>query len=597
MIAREFPDELRVRVERLATLFVVVLLGIASAFWTHQILRGASYLELAESNRLRRLPIDAPRGVIYDRHGRTLVENVPSYNLVLDASQVQDLPKSLAFAAEVVGRPLAELETAARRIKKGPGYQPVLLAENLSLAQVSRFGVVGREHPEYEIAVSYQRIYRQGLQTSHLLGYLGEVNDADFERSPGLYSPGDLVGRKGVEAAYDAELRGTDGERIVVVDSRGRLLEEAGRKNAEPGRDLTLTIDLDLQSEASLLLADKVGAVVALDPRNGEVLALVSSPSYDPNVFARRLALDDWQQLIEAEHHPLQNRTIQNTHSPGSVFKIVMAAAGLTEGLITPSDTVGCAGASNFYGRRFRCHKQSGHGAVNLHQALKYSCDIYFYRLGQRLGIERIAQYSRLFGLGEPTGIDLAGEKSGLVPDGAWSERVRKHPWYAGETISTAIGQGPILTTPLQVARMLAAVANGGALVTPHLIQGSESPRKPVKISQPVLNVIRRGLWAVVNEGDGTARVARLPDHEIAGKTGTVQVISQATWTDSATLPFEQRDHAWFASYAPAEDPSLVVVVFNEHGGKGSSAAAPLAKAIYERYFQTDPDDRPRVGG
>nr|HRC84258.1 penicillin-binding protein 2 [Thermoanaerobaculia bacterium] len=518
MIAREYRDELRARVERLTAVLNLVLLGIAGAFWVVQIVNGAHYRELAENNRLRRLPIEAPRGLVEDRNGKVLAENVPSYNLLIDAAQTKDLASALRFAAEVLGRPAEQMLASLPRIRRTAGYRPALVAENLSLAQVSRFGVAGREHPEFDIEVSHQRIYRQGPQTAHVLGYLGEVNESELAEHPERFAPGDLVGRKGLEGAYDAALRGRDGERVVVVDSRGKLLSEAGRKNAEPGATLRLTLDLDLQQEAARLLEDKVGAVVALNPKDGEILALVSSPSYDPNLFARRLDLEDWQQLIEAPYHPLQNRAIQSTYSPGSVFKIVMAAAGLSEGVVSPSDTVVCTGATEFYGRRFRCWKRGGHGTVDLHEAIKYSCDSYFYRLGQRLGINRMARYARLFGFGSATGLDLLGDKAGLVPDEEWSERVRKHPWYAGETISTAIGQGPLLVTPLQVARMVAAIANGGRLITPHLVRDEPLPPPgSLRINPQALSLVRRGLWGVVNEGDGTARSARLPRLEIAG--------------------------------------------------------------------------------
>ncbi len=597
MIAREYRDELRARAERLMILLSLALVGIAIAFWSVQIAHGDRYRELAENNRLRRVPIEAPRGVVTDRHGQVLVENVPSYNLLVDGSQVKDLDETVRFAAQVLSWPATELGPAAQRIKKAAGYRPVLIAENLSLAQVSRFGVAGAQHPEFEIEVGHQRIYRQGSVTAHILGYLGEVNTADLATRPDLYESGDLVGRKGIEARYDPTLRGRDGERQVVVDSRGRLLEEASRKPAEPGAALKLTLDLDLQQEAARLLEEHVGAVVALDPRNGEILALVSSPSYDPNVFARRLALEDWQELIEAPHHPLHNRALQSTYSPGSLFKIVMGVAGLAEGFVSPGDTVTCTGSTDFYGRRFRCWKRGGHGTVNLHQAIKYSCDTYFYRLGQRLGVDRIAKTSRLFGLGSPSGIDIAGEKSGLVPDSDWSLKARGHPWYAGETISVSIGQGPVLTTPLQMATLLATVANGGNRVTPHLVLGAEAPARPLGLHREALAAVRRGLWAVVNDGDGTARGAWLPHVEIAGKTGTVQVVSQATWTDSNTLPFEQRDHAWFASFAPFDNPTLVIVVFFEHGGRGSQAAAPIAKALYERYFPADSTAVAHLGG
>jgi penicillin-binding protein 2 len=327
-----------------------------------------------------------------------------------------------------------------------------------------------------------------------------------------------------------------------------------------------------------------------MDPRNGEILALVSSPSYNPNLFARRLQQADWQALISDPNHPLQNRAIQNTYSPGSAFKIVMATAGLTEGTFNEHTAVGCAGAKSFYGRQFRCWRKGGHGTVSAHLALKLSCDVYFYTLGQKMGIEKIARYARVFGLGSPTGIDLEGEKRGLVPDPQWSAEARKHPWYPGETISVAIGQGPLLMTPLQMAEMTALVANGGYRVIPHLIKDAKlSPPKHVPIDPQALRAVRDGLWAVVNEPGGTAYgSARLEGVEIAGKTGTVQVIAYTQRTDARHMPFKYRDHAWFTSFAPADDPQLVVTVFAEHGGGGSRVAAPIAQAVYAKYFGID---------
>lgn len=583
---RENRDELVHRVQRLLGLLHLALLAVAAGFWMTQIARGDHFRELAENNRLRNVAIKAPRGLIFDRNGNILVENVPSYDLALDRSRAANSDQSAVYAAAILRRPVEDLRATLARMRGVPLFQPVVLAKNLSLAEVSQFGVASLEHPEFEIEISHQRIYRHAAQTAHVLGYLGEVNEDDLKAVPGRYVPGDQVGRKGIEATYDELLRGRDGERIVVVDSRGKPLEEYGRKPAQPGKDLRLTIDLPLQQEAERLLEDKVGAIVALDPRDGAVRALVSSPSYDPNLFTRPLGAEEWAALIEAEHHPLQNRALQSSYSPGSVFKIVMAIAGLAEGLIDADHTESCAGSANFYGRRFRCHKQSGHGAVNLHRALKYSCDIYFYRLGQRLGIERIARYARLFHLGRPSGIDIRGEKAGLVPDNQWSLLARKHAWWPGETISVAIGQGPFHTTPLQIAAMVAAVANGGRYVVPHLREDAAVSPEPLGLDARQLALVRRGLWAVVNEPDGTGRIAQVPNLDVAGKTGTVQVVTQKTWTKNDSLPFEQRDHAWFASFAPYEHPELAVIVFLEHAGSGSGAAAPLAKILYETYFK-----------
>jgi penicillin-binding protein 2 len=590
-VVREHREELVRRVRVLAGAMTGLLVAIASGFWYVQIAQGDYYRELAENNRLRKLPIVAPRGLIYDRRGRLLVENLPSYNLMIDRSRTTDLERSLVFASTALGRPLGGLEELLERYRGVPVFKPVLLAENMTLAQVARIGVKGLEYPEFEVEVQQSRLYRHREQTAHVIGYIGEATPAEIEGANGLVALGDVTGKKGIERRYDAVLRGKDGDRVVVVDSRGELLREYGRQAAVAGSDLTLSLDLELQQEAAGWLdgPDKVGAIVVMDPRNGELLALVSSPSFNSNLFTHRLQADDWQDLLDAPNNPLQNRAVQNTYSPGSTFKMVMATAGLSEHLIDETTRVSCSGSVTIYNHPFRCWRPEGHGAVNVREALEHSCDVFFYHLGQRLGIERIARYSRLFGLGAPTGIDIPGEKEGLVPDAAWSLKARHQPWYLGETISVAIGQGPMLLTPLQMATMTAVVANGGYRVVPHLVKNLPSPPpQRLGIDAHVLQVVREGLWAVVNEPGGTAYGTRFPAAaEIAGKTGSVQVIGQKVRTKAESLPFKYRDHGWFTSFAPESAPRVVVSVFVEHGGSGHSAA-PIAKALYQKYLSLE---------
>ncbi len=584
----EHREALVGRVRILSGVVGVVLAGIASAFWFVQVVQGSYYRDLAENNRLRKIAIKAPRGTIYDRHGRVLVENLPSYNLLLDRSRSSSLPASLAFAAPILGRAVAELDELIARYRGLPAYQPVLMAEGLSIDQVAHFEVEQLGHPEFVIDVTHRRLYRVGLHAAHALGYLGEARPDELARAERKLRSGDWVGRRGVERTYDRRLRGTDGERVVVVDSRGAPVAELGREVGRPGEELHLTLDAELQQEAERQLEGKAGAVVALDPRSGEILALVSAPSYDPNLFARRLAVAEWRQLVEDPFHPLQNRALQSAYPPGSVFKVVLATAGLAEGVITPQDGVYCNGAKSFYGRPFHCWKAGGHGWVNLESALQYSCDVYFYTLGQKLGIERIARYARLFELGSPTGIDIEGEATGLVPDAAWSERARQRPWYPGETISVSIGQGALLATPLQMATVMAAFANGGRIVTPHLVrEAAVAAPRPLPIPPELLEPIRRGLWKVVN-AQGTGATVRLPEVEIAGKTGTTQVVAHEAYEDTSDRPYQQRNHAWFASFAPFDRPAVVIVVFVEHGGQGSRAAAPIARALYEKLYRVD---------
>lgn len=575
-----------VRLKRLAALLAVGFLVVLAAYLNLQILHSTYYWELAEDNRLRVFRLEAPRGPIYDRHGRLLVEHVPAFRLLINRSRSADLEASVAFAADILERDEKELEDALERYRGVPRDVPVLLAEELELNQVARFEVAGdaSEHPEFEIAATRRRLYRYGDRTAHLLGYLSEPTAAEQERDPTLVV-GDRIGRGGVEQLRDRALRGTAGERTVVVDSRGRIKsnEDVARTDALPGESVTLTIDLGLQQEAQTLLEGKVGAIVALDPRDGAVRAIVSSPSFDPNVFTGRVDPEDWERIVGAPHKPLQNRAIHNTYPPGSVFKIAMAVAALADGFIDPDEQVYCGGAARMYDRRWRCWQQRGHGRLDLRGALQHSCDIYFYRQGRKMGIERIARYARLLGLGRLTGIEFPAEREGLVPDPEWSWASRGFGWYPGETISVAIGQGPLLTSPLQVAVMTAAVANGGFRVQPHVLADGAQPPTPTGLDADVIAFVQEALANVV--ANGTGRASGTPVVQIAGKTGTAQVIAQATWTRSEDLPFEHGDHAWFTSYAPVEAPELVVVVFVEHGGRGSEAAAPLAKRIHETYF------------
>lgn len=589
MQIRQHRSALVRRVAGLNGVTQLLLLLIASGYWSVQIAEGAYFRELADNNRLRKLTIEAPRGLILDRFDRPLVENVPSYSVLLDRSLTLDLGASLAFASEILAVPRADLEQALVEHRRTPRFKPVRIAQGLSLSQLARFQVESFEHPEFEIEAEHLRLYRHSHQTAHILGYLGEVTQADLAEPGNPYRPGDLVGKKGLEGLYEDHLRGETGERVVVVDSRGQLIEEFDRMPASSGRDLRLTLDLDLQQAAAELLEDKVGAIVALDPRQGEVLAMVSAPSFNPNRFARRLRHDEWRDVLEHPHHPLQNRAIQNTYPPGSVFKIVMALAGLDRGLIDPETTTAyCRGYSTIYNNRYRCWKASGHGRVNLRTAIRGSCNVYFHQLGQKLGIDQIAAYSRMLGLGRRTGLDLNGEKAGLVPDSEWSLEARGSLWYPGETISVATGQGPILVSPLQAAVLLATVANGGYPVRPHLVRGVEGTvglRLP--LSREHLALTREALWSVVNDPNGTGTAAAIDGLDVSGKTGTAQVIAQERRTDNEDLAQANRDHAWFASFAPRDDPRLVVVVFVEHGGAGSRTAAPLARKMYEAFLES----------
>ena len=593
MSLRENRKALVPRVARLHGAVQLALFVVVAGYWLVQVAEGSAYRELAENNRLREIALEAPRGLIRDRHGRSLVENVPSYSLLIDRSRSPDVEASLEFAASILGAEAGDgLRTTLEEARNTPAFKPVLLAEALSLRQVARFSVEHLEHPEFEIAVHQLRLYRHGHQTAHVLGYLGEVSEREIDQADETYRPGDTVGKSGIEGLYESHLRGRRGQQVVVVDSRGQVAAEGNRVPAKKGDDLALTLDLDLQQEAARQLAGKVGAIVALDPRQGEVLALVSEPSFNPNRFARRMRPEEWREVLRHPHHRLQNRAVQNTYPPGSVFKMVMAVAGLDLGAVDPQRTVvNCRGFSRLYNHRYRCWLGGGHGRVDLRESLKRSCNVFYHQLGLELDVDQIAAYSRMFGLGRATGIDLGGEKPGLVPDSRWSLERRGAPWYPGETVSVATGQGPLLVTPIQVAVLTAAIANGGRLVVPHLVRGPEAPAATalsLDVSPETLARVREGMWSVVNESRGTGVSAHVEGIGVAGKTGTAQVITQEVRTASEELPFEQRDHAWFASFAPADDPRIVVVVFVEHGGAGSRGAAPLAKPIYEAFLELE---------
>ncbi len=449
----------RIEIGRIVVGAVFALLAIA--YWYVQIVRGEYYFTLSENNRLRSVKITAPRGYIFDRNGVALVENEPAYNLQLYRRETRDLEDSQSFAVGVLRLPPEQVRARLERALKNPEFVAVPIAENLGIEEVASIEARSPEHPEFAISISQRRLYSHGVVASHALGYLAEAT-ADQIRAPQSgYAPGDWIGQKGIEATYEPLLAGVNGERRVVVDSHGREIAEQGRTAAQPGQNLFTTLDLDLQRIAEDYFKERVGSVVAMDPKTGEILALVSSPSYDPNWFTRRVTEEEWAQLTTDPHHPLQNRAIQNAFSPGSTFKPFLAYGALAAGLVDPDARVFCPGYAEFYGRVFHCHNKNGHGWVNLRDAIKVSCDVYFYNLGRRLGIDRIAEISKSFGFGEPTGVDLQFEKAGLVPSEEWALTKRRARWYPSETISVAIGQGPVLVTTMQLARALSGLLEG----------------------------------------------------------------------------------------------------------------------------------------
>ena len=597
----------RIEIARVAVGAVFALL--AFAYWYVQIVRGDYYFELSENNRIRAVKLTAPRGYVLDRNGTVLVENEPAYSLQLYRRESKDMKASVDFAVRLLDLPVDLIRGRLERGRRFPEFVPIPIAENLSLEEVAAIEARSPEHPEFAITVSQRRRYKRGGSAAHVLGYLAEATPDQIRRSGNVHTLGDWIGQKGIESSYEKLLGGANGERRVIVDSHAREIAEESRTESRPGQNLFLTIDRDLQHLAEELFADKVGSAVALDPKTGEILALVSSPSYDPNWFTRRVTSEEWTSLLSDPNHPLQNRAIQNTYSPGSVFKVFLAYGALARGWVDPDAQVFCPGYAAHYGRTFRCHRKGGHGSVNLRNAIKVSCDVYFYSLGRRLGVDRIAEIARAFGLGEPTGLDLAHEKPGLVPSEEWARTKRGARWYPSETISVSIGQGPILVTPLQIGRAVSALVTGGKLPTPHLFLASRDPKTGVRlryqahprqslaIDRELLAIVKSGMWAVLNEPGGTAFGSRLPSVEAGGKTGTVQVAGRDAVPRAGVERWRLEDHAWFTAFAPIDDPKIVVVVFVEHGGHGSSAAAPITRRLLAKYFGVEVAPRPGEPG
>ncbi|MBI4445381.1 MAG: penicillin-binding protein 2 [Acidobacteria bacterium] len=578
--------------------FVLAFLILLGKLWQLSILEYQQYRELAERNRIRTIPEIAPRGLILDKEGRVLVDNARSFHLVLFREEIKDLGETVRFLTRGVRIDRETIETQVRRARHYASYQPVVIKEDLTMEEVSYLLAHQTEHPELRAVQQPRRTYRYLDLAAHTLGYVGEISEQELKDNRfQQHKPGDLIGKSGVERTYNELLAGRDGKRLVLVNSVGRTIEEIGAIQPVSGRELTLTLDLDLQLVAEEELKENPGAVVVINPQNGEVLALASRPAFDPNQFAVRLNEQEWERLISDPDDPLQNRIIQSTFSPGSVFKVVMALAGLEAGVLDPETEINCRGGASLYGNYFRCWKAGGHGRVNLRRAVQESCNVYFYLLGQKLGISRIKDFSQRLGLGLPTGIDLPGEKVGLIPSEEWKQKYTGQRWYAGETISVAIGQGPISVTPMQLARAIGIMATGTA-PAPHLVKESKTvraqrvPLPSPDFSDEHMQIIRDAMWSVVNES-GTGRAARVPGFEVCGKTGTSQTISQSARARLSKEQAERFNHnAWFVGFAPRDNPEIVVAVIVQRGGGGGAVAAPIAGKILARYHEKHQNDR-----
>jgi penicillin-binding protein 2 len=589
-------EDLRGLQRRVGVLQTVVLACFAvlvGYFWHLQVVKGKYYQELAENNRLRAVTLPAPRGAIFDRHGRVLVENRSSFNIVLTPEHVEDLPGTVARLAALLEMPP---ELIRQRLQtRGPRFKSVVVKADASEEDVARVDARRFEQPGVGVDVVPLRSYPLARGAAHGLGRVGEVTDRQLASTAfaGI-EPGTVVGQAGIEQQYNRLLMGQDGVRRVIVNSRGVEVDEAEQVAPRDGPSATLTIDAELQAAVEEALEGRAGSVAALDPETGEVLALVSSPSYDPNLFASGIEPGTWSGLINDPQTPLVNRVVQQHYPPGSTFKIIMALAGLQEGVISPNTSFSCNGGINLYGTYRRCHKAGGHGTLDLRGAIAQSCNVYFYQVGVRLEIERIAAYARRLGLGAATGIDLPNEVTGLIPSPEWKQRTQGGPWYPGETVSVAIGQGPTMVTTLQMARLAAVVANGGRLVKPHLLKsikgqseaGQVAERQDLGLKPSVLATVREAMTMVVEGGTGWR--ARLTGIKVAGKTGSSQVVTHARLERDKNAP-ELQPHGWFVGFAPADNPRIALAVLVEHGRSGGESAAPVAGRILARYFKVPP--------
>ncbi len=586
----------------LGTVFLLFLVQL----WNIQILHGPEYHQMAERNRIRKLDISAPRGVIRDREGRALVSNRTSFNIQVNLEYLKGKDKvegenrekkMLEFVEKELSLDPQNIKERLDKFRNGPLYQPISIKEDVTWSDLSTVESHLREHPEFMISQEPRRTYPLKSVGAHVLGYVGEINEESLGSSEYSKSRvGDIVGKQGIERVYNDVLTGKNGYRQVVVNSLGRVTKTLEKQDAIPGQDLLLTLDLDLQLVAENLLEGRIGTLIAMNPNNGEILAMVSKPSFDPNNFISRIPAKDWQELINNPASPFMNRAIQATYSPGSIFKIMMAYAAMAEGKIDPSEYIFCNGELTMYDRVFHCSHKGGHGYVNMSAAIQSSCNIYFYLLGKQLGADTISRHAHELGLGEKTDVDLPGERSGLVPDTAWKRKRYNKPWYIGETVNLAIGQGALLVTPIQLLKAISILAGDGQPVTPHLAFNNSSPSDGeekagfVRISyRPEQKaILRDAMWRVVNSG-GTGTLAAVHGMDVCGKTGTVQVIGKEKRTERGIeegSEEEFNDHAWFVGFAPKNSPEIAVAAFVEHGGGGGRSAAPLAAEVFREYFR-----------
>ncbi len=565
-----------------------------------QVIEGKEYRRLSEINSIRLQDIDAPRGLIFDRHGKMLVDNRPSFNLHIILKDAKPLDKTIAKLSRVTGESIEDLEAQIEKNKRQGPYTPILLKEDMGRDLLAAIEVNKYDLPGVVVRVSPRRHYLFTRSAAHMIGYVGEISAGELKlKEYADLKGGDYIGKFGIEKSIETSLRGKRGGRQVEVNANGQVVNVLNTVAAQAGHNIILTIDHQLQTVAEGLLTDKSGAVVAMDPNNGEILAMASSPTFDPNWFVVGMTPEQWNGIVSNPFRPLENKAIKAEYPPASTYKIVTALAGLEEGVIDANTTFFCPGFYKYGNRIYRCWRRGGHGEVDVVKAIEQSCDVFFYQVGEALGVDRLAKYAKASGLGRRSGVDLDQESNGLVPTKAWKRKRFGTAWQGGETISVSIGQGFNLVTPLQMARLMAAVANGGTLFKPSLIKSMQSLQDervvdtaptmeghlPVKPEN--LALVKKGLWSVVNNRRGTAHASRLKTIEFAGKTGTAQVVGRKTveGLEEDQIKLMHRDHAWFVAYAPAINPRIAIAVIVEHGEHGSTAAAPIAKALIVAYL------------
>jgi penicillin-binding protein 2 len=583
------------RAMRLSLYVLIVFFLLLMRLWYLQIIKAEDFRYLSENNRLRTVPVAAARGAILDRNGKLLVGNQPSFSVAVIRQEVKDRDVLLSRLARYLDLDMAELQEKWNKSRGAAKYYPFIVASGISRDQLEFLEENRLRLPGVDVEMKPVREYADGGLALHLLGYLGQITDDELERDDfDGYNAGDYIGKGGVERAFERDLHGRDGGRELEVDARGRILRTVSESLPAVGKSLMLTIDLDVQKKAEEALGSQAGAAVALDVNTGEVLAFASTPAFDPEDFSGRMSREKWQAYLDDKRHPLENKALKGQYPPGSTFKIITALAGLEEGLIDEHTTVHCKGSYQLGNHVFKCWEKHGHGDVNLKKALKQSCDVYFYQLAERLGVDKIAVYAKKFHLGEPLGIGLQGEKGGMIPTAAWKEKKFGQKWMRGETLPVGIGQGYVLATPIQLASMIATVANGGTIYRPFLVKKVlDQDGKVLREYRPQvignagikpmsLKLVDEGLQAVVNEAGGTGGAARLYEVQVAGKTGTSQVVKLHKGPSS----YEHRDHALFVAFAPVEKPEIAVAVVVEHGEHGGGSAAPVAGRMLRAYFE-----------